>query len=411
VSSTALRFRPPRVPVSPDVRWMLLRAFGPPGTPFSGPLEPAAALATARRFEVSARIAARLGRERLAAELGPDVAAGFRRDRVAAVAVEVRLEEVARDLAATAAPLGIPLVFVKFLGLYLAGVLLAGSRPACDLDVLVPAADAPRLQRALAAAGYQEADVPEKEHQLAPLRHPGGGILELHGLLPGVRLGPGRASATAEALADRGLLVPLSGWPGRCSLPVPAVLAAHALVHGIAQHGHFPDAYSQLKMVGDLADLGLAGEPGEDLATRLAPWVARDLDPGEIAAARGLCAGLAAGREPAPESPAGLLLRHILAGRLDPGYLRALKLGMFREHPSDEPALLRLGRALLRAVVLTRGQIDAIYGRPASGWGYLGRRLARPFDLAWRLGRALASTRRLAAGAPAPEKAAGGPVV
>ena len=382
---------------------MLLRAFGPPDAPFSGPLDPAAALAVARRFEVSARIAARCGRERLAAELGPEAAAGFRRDRVATAAVEVQLEEVARDLAGAATPLGIPLVFVKFLGLHLAGALLAGSRPACDLDVLVPAAEAPRLQRALAAAGYREADVPEKEHQLPPLRHPGGGVLELHGLLPGVRLGPGRASASCEALADRGLLVPLPAWPGRCSYPVPAVLAAHALVHGIAQHGHFPDAYALLKMVGDLADLGLAGAAGEDLAAELAPWVARDLAAGEIAAARDLSADLAAGREPAPESPAGLLLRHILAGRLDPGYLDSLKLGLFRHHPSDEPAPLRLGRSLLRALVLTRGQIDAIYGRPASAWGYLGRRLARPFDLAWRFGRALASTRRLAAGAPEPE--------
>lgn len=392
---------------------MLLRAFGPPDAPFPEPVDAAEALSTARRFEVAARIAARQGRERLAAELGPEAAARFRRERVATTAIEVRLEELARDLAvaaATIAPLGIPLVFVKFMGLHLAGTLLAGSRPACDLDVLVPAAQAERLQRALVAAGYREADLPDKEHQLSPLRHPGGGVLELHGLLPGVRLGPGRASATVEALAERDLLVPLPGWPGRCSRPAPAVLAAHALVHGIAQHGHAPDAYSLLKMVADLADLGLAGKQGDLLAAELAPWVARDLTAGEVAAARELGAVLAAGREPAPESPADLLLRHILAGRLDPDYLRSLKLGLFREHPSDQPAALRLGRSLVRAVVLTRGQIDAIYGRPAGTWGYLGRRLARPFDLARRLVSSLLTARRLAARSEAGKVAGGGVV-
>ncbi len=263
------------------------------------------------------------------------------------------------------------------------------------------------------AAGYRESDVPDKEHQLPPLRRSGGGVLELHGLLPGVRLGPGRASATFETLAERGLLVPLPDWPGRCFRPAPTVLAAHALVHGIAQHGHFPDAYALLKMVADLADLGFAGEAGEALASQVAPWVARDLSAGETAAARELCAALAAGGEPASDSPADLLLRHILAGRLDADYVRSLKLGLFRGHPSDEPAALRLGRSLLRALVLTRGQIDAIYGRPASAWGYLGRRVARPFDLAWRLARSLASARRLAGSAAAGEsgKAAGRPLL
>jgi len=42
-------------------------------------------------------------------------------------------------------------------------------------------------------------------------------------------------------------------------------------------------------------------------------------------------------------------------------------------------------------VVLSRGQIDAIYGPQKSWRGYLFRRLARPFDLAWRLVRSLAA--------------------
>jgi hypothetical protein len=46
-------------------------------------------------------------------------------------------------------------------------------------------------------------------------------------------------------------------------------------------------------------------------------------------------------------------------------------------------------------VFLTRAQVDMIYGRPRTELGYLGRRLARPLDLAWRLGRYAASAIRL----------------
>jgi hypothetical protein len=42
---------------------------------------------------------------------------------------------------------------------------------------------------------------------------------------------------------------------------------------------------------------------------------------------------------------------------------------------------------VLSTVFLSEAQIDAIYGRPRGRLGYLGRRLARPFDLLLRLGR------------------------
>src|SRR5205085_2217394 len=39
-----LRFRPPALAISPEARWMLLRAFGPVGALFPGTIEPAVAL-------------------------------------------------------------------------------------------------------------------------------------------------------------------------------------------------------------------------------------------------------------------------------------------------------------------------------------------------------------------------------
>jgi hypothetical protein len=169
-------------------------------------------------------------------------------------------------------------------------------------------------------------------------------------------------------------------------------------VHGLAQHGWWPASYSLLKMIADLIDTGYHAD--DVLAARAAALVARDVSASEAAAARSLCRELAAGTDllaaPAdPASGAAELLRHILAGRLDPGYAAALRLGLFSAQPSDHPPALRLARSVLGAVFLTRAQVDAIYGPPRRPLGYLGRRLARPFDLLLRLGSYGARTVRL----------------
>src|SRR5436305_8367097 len=303
---SALRFRPPRLALSPEVRWMLLRAFGPAGAPFPEPVEPAAALPLARRFQVPARIAVRQGRERLRAEVGEEITAGFARDRARAAAVGMRLMGEVRRVAEVAAGLGCPLACLKLAALEGTGLLAAGSREACDADLLVPGGRAEELWQALAVAGFRGSGMPEAEHQLTALKGPQGGVVEIHRHLPGVRL-EGAASATYEALDRAGLLLPLPDLPGRCLAPAPEVLAAHVLVHGLGQHGYWPSSYSLLKMVADLLDLG-------SLTDRAAAWVARDVSAAETAAVRRLTGRLAAGEDPAGwTGPEEELLRHILA--------------------------------------------------------------------------------------------------
>jgi hypothetical protein len=116
--------------------------------------------------------------------------------------------------------------------------------------------------------------------------------------------------------------------------------------------------------------------------------VEQDVPAAEAQAVRRLCARLAAGEDPAGwDGHEEILLRHILAGRLDPGYERALRLGLFRPQPSDRSRPVQLARTVLGAVFLSDAQVDALYGPPRGRLGYLGRRVARPFDLLARLGR------------------------
>lgn len=359
---------------------MLLRAFGPPGAPFPEAVEPAGALAAARRFEVSPRVASRQGRARLAAELGAETAAGFQRDLTTAAAQGMRIEALLREVAASAAEREIPLVLLKFAALEAGGTLAPGARTACDLDVMAPPERVKELQAALLARGFRASGLPDSEHQLAALLHPSGGVVEVHRLVPGVRPDGGE-SATVAMLTRAGLLEPAPGLPG-VSLPAREVQMAHTLVHGIGQHGFWPDSYPLLRMCGDLIDLGFHDESAAPLAQRASRLVERDLAPAEAEAVRDLCRALSAGE--APEVGA-VLLRHILAGRLDADYASSLRLSLFRSQPSDRPPAVRVVRTALAAVFLSRAQIDAIYGRPHHPLGYLGRRLARPFDLLWRL--------------------------
>ncbi len=405
MSRRGVRFHPPALALGPGVRWMLLRAFGPVGAD-GGSAAPAAeaqaALALCRRFELSGRVAARQGRVRLAAELGAAVADGFARDQAAAAGGGLRIVALAERVAAAAAQLpapGVRPVFLKLAALELSGRLAPGSREGCDLDVLVPASRAAELQQALVGAGFRASPMPRYEHQLAALES-ADGVVEVHRMLLGVRVA-GKRSATAEDLDREGLLQALPPLAGHAAaVPLPAVAAAHALVHGIAQHGWTPHAYSLLKMIADLVDLGFAGPDGPELAALAAHWIARDVAAEEVEAARRLCLALGAGAAGAAETsgvdpaewetspaPEAVLLRHALAGRLDPGYAESLRLALFRRTPSDAPEAVRLARAVAGTIWLSRAQVDALYGPPRRRLGYLGRRLRRPLDLLARLGR------------------------
>ncbi len=408
--SRGIRFAPPRLAADllPDLSWLLARAFGPAGES-PRPADPTRAVALARRLGIASRIAARTDFAALTADLG-SAAADLRAESRLAAAIALRLDASIRAIAGAAAGAGIPIGFLKYAALELSGVLAPGSRSATDVDVLAPAGREKVLCDALIAAGFAVGDGPDYEHQLAPQIHPRLGAVEVHRLVLGVRLGGGsdgtddRRSATLDALIEAGLTVACRSLPGTVVLPRPVVLAAHAAVHGLGQHGFEPSAYPALRTFADLLDLGWGGPTARQSAERIAHWLAEDLSAAELAALVELCADLAAGRAPLDgEGDPSLLLRHALAGRLDPAYESALKLALFSPRPSDKSPSARRLTTLAAALWPSAAQLDEIYGRTGGRWGLICRRLWRPFDLLARSFRAAAGAGRVARGDRRPD--------
>ncbi len=351
-------------------------------------LNPERALEMARELGVAVRIAARVPVEALVAELGEGAVVALQRARRGAVATTLSLESLLAEVARAARTLAAPVVVLKGMALHMDGVLAAGSRPLADLDVLVPPERAGSLHTSLVADGFTlTPGLRTGEQHLAPLRSPAsGGVVEIHHAVRGVRL-HGRRSATAGDVLARGGSRELAGLPG-CFLPSPEVALAHLLVHGLAQHGMTRE-YPLTRLAADLSDLGV-DEAG--LAVFLAgpfAWIATDVSPEEVAAAVRLAARLRAGEDPAllatGESGESVLLGHILALALDDEYLTSLKLERRLLVPGVGARGWSVLRTLAGSVVLSRRQVDMLYGGPHSRLGYLGLRLWRPLDVLRRL--------------------------
>jgi hypothetical protein len=371
---------------------VLLRAFGPARAPSPGPSR-AQAFGLAQRFDLAGRIGGRHPLEALASEVGARSAAAFRLEYEQARRRAASLAELTAEVAAVAAALGVPLVLLKFAALRESGRVADGLRGAGDVDGLVPEDRAPALASAVGAMGLVPAGFEGEEHQLPQLRDAGGRALEIHRHVPNLRLRPGGPLATAEGLAAAGVLDRLD-LPGDCSVPLPHVLAAHVVAHGLVQHGLSLGGYPPFRMPADLIALG-AHEDGGGLAHAAQSLVGDEVAPGEMAAVMALSARLAHGDTTLLDdrtSPEAALLRHFLASALDSDYRHSLRLRRLAAGTNGPGGILRQARD---AVFLTDAQVDAIYGPSRSRLHRRVRRLARPFDLAWRATKYVAATARL----------------
>jgi hypothetical protein len=369
-----MRFRPPRSPLPAEARWALLRAFAPAERPWDRPLDPDRATEAARALDLAPRIAMRVATPQLAAELGETKARALIAARGLAALSATDLLEMAREVAEAAAARGILVVLLKGTALHARGFVAEGARWMSDVDVLAPEAALAGLAEALCAEGFETLEgTVACEHQIPPLRR-GGQTLELHRFLPGVTPPGARSFATAGALARQDALEPLAGWPAGTSVPRREVLAAHALVHGIAQHGFAPRSYPLTRMLADLVDLGAF-----DLVAAHA-WIARHVSADETRAAIDLARGLARGAD-LDDSP---LLAHAVFGLSDLRYAARLRLRALGSVPSLLPRPLAFAREAWRALFPGRARLVGLYGREGS---HLARAARRPLELALRLAR------------------------
>ena len=341
-----MRFSPPPVATPVELAWLLRAAFGPELPETAG--EPARIPALATRFDLGPRIVARHGARRVERRLG--AAAGeLVRDHRRAVALGLVAERTALKLARLAATRGLAILFLKGAALQRLAPGAPGCRPLADLDVLLSRAHADELREALVAAGWAAAEEPGNPQHLPPILDPEGTPVDIHFRLRGVRVAAERW-ATADELLAAGLCRP-AGLAEGSWVPRPTLFAAHLATHALEQHGLRPDTYPLLRTVADLVDL--QAETGQLPEREVAELTRAELGADELAALFSLGGILAAGRIPSAggaERDAEALLRHVVAGALDPDYRQSLAIdhtaGRLRQARRDGELMRYIARKL-----------------------------------------------------------------
>ena len=380
---------PPVFAVDTSLSWLLGASFAEtcPSPPEG---EGTRVLSLARHLEISGRVAERLrriGRPRLTV-----LEAALDTDYQTNLAVDAQLGHALEHVAGIAAEQAVPVIALKYAALHLSGISRVGTRVAGDLDFLVPAAAIARLWQALLDAGYVRAGTRAHAHQLEALVGPFGAVVELHRHLPGVCVARQRF-ATADDLFEASLVEPLASstlWS-----PQPAVLAAHALAHGLLQNRHTPQSYSLLRMLSDLVDLRTAHTGSALVAS--AAYCSPSLI-GASKTAERLCSVLQRGMVSSAEfvgTAEQRLLWHCLAARLDADYARQLRLSPLFGAIGDSAGVSARLSYLVGALFPTEHELDAIYGPAGSIPARVRRRLMRPLDLGMRLARYWSRSRRL----------------
>jgi len=389
---SGFRFDPPRVNFSGELRWLLQRAFGPPEQALldTGILDGKAATELAGRFHLAERVGARTSPERLVDELGQEAAGWFREEYARAAARYLVVGSVCRELGEVGRLLEIPTIFLKGAALQLDGRVVPGSRNMADVDVLVPEDRARQLQKALVDAGCNQFETRESEHQLQLLTHRLGLGIEVHKTIPGVRF-EGGPSATANELIEKRFVQTAPGLEDGSFLPNGDVILAHAVVHGIAQHGLSPEGYPMARMLADIQDLGVDAARLAAFLDEGYSWIASDVSREEVNAVVWLVRRLGVGEDPADVAATGdevgAFLRHVVANATDQRYAETMKFRGLTVMPGDRGRVRSVAKTLRGTVFPTNAQIDILYGQPRSEIGYWAWRLWRPFDLVIRAAR------------------------
>jgi hypothetical protein len=311
-----------------------------------------------------------------------------------------------RHLGSVAEEIGVRFVILKGAALHALRLVQADARPMCDLDVLLSREDAARLNEVLVARGWKAREMHRGEDHLPVLTHPVWPALELHDQLGGVSL-DGRSWVTFADLENGRVLEPFPVAGPAVFVPTREFLAAHAIAHGFFHHGTVAIGYRLHRVFDDLAALGALETTDEEFLAGPGRWMRRGLAREEIVTILRLSRRLARGENvgaDVPATPESRLLEHVQRSERDPTYRKALRLRSL--HGFGGTGRDRIGAFLSTSwhvTLLSRDQVDLIYGPPKHEWGYTVRQVLRPFDLLLRVARySLASLRLRARGESLP---------
>ena len=383
---SGFRISPPPLAVTPELEWVLLRAFGPLATECKFTVDPKGTWSLAHDLDLDCRIGWRVGQEQLASELDDDTASLFLESYRGVAVWGLLANSVAKEVAGIAVRAGIELIFLKSNALLLTGISEVGARRLSDVDLLVDKGPSLDMQKMLRQAGYAGSSRNTSAHQLSSLTHRSGIAVEVHTSVRHMRTGRGSRWAQAGDLRKGGWLRPLPGMEG-CWVPVNAFLAGHAIVHAVVQHWREVGEYPLLRAVGDLLDLAGSAGSLDQLAEAACPWLAREcaLREGEtvVALAKALTAEGApdcSARQRALES--NFFLQHTIASMYNIEYRTAVKATGVFWVDGNRSALVALARKVRNRLILDREALEARYGPADSPLRLIAWRIWRPFDLA-----------------------------
>lgn len=384
-----LRLLPPRVEVSPELLWVLTRAFAPL-LPWKGShVEPAAAWRLAEAFDLSCRIGWRVPPGQLFAELGEEIAARFAERYHAAAASALLINAVTSEVMERIIQTGLPVVLLKSNALVLSGLTAVGARRFTDLDLLVPAGRAREVSSLLSGQGYRGSRHRDGAHQLSSLFHPTGVMVEIHTRVKHMRLGRGEGWVRLEDLESKGLLRALAGLAGGW-IPSLEFLAGHALVHGVVQHWRQVGDYPLMRLLADLQDIEAKWEGSVPLEQAVVPWLAAEEAEVEGQAVMDLLRQLGAGAHGSGEEPSGKLgenvfLRHVAALRYDRAYQDAVRAAAALWVDTNRSRAVALARKVRNRLFLLPASVDRRYGARPTRFRRVLVHLWRPLDLLGKL--------------------------
>ena len=381
--TTSFRFKPPRVAITPEIRWVLVRGFGPTGAVLSGNQgqpDPNLAFYYAFRLGLAPRIATRIPAKQQQYELGVEFARQLEISRLAAVSLERCVEDTARAVAEIAAERAIPLVFTNHIALQLFGGLVEGSRVCEDIDVLVPVTRVKELHEMLQVHGLSWYCPSGSLSHFADFECDARAAVESRVHIPAFGFDRDRAFATADALLASGLVVRTDALPGNAWIPEVAISLAHVIAHGFTRRCDRPGCSPLVRMISDVIDLS-ATQDSEIQAFLCHGRLADRMSLFEVRAVCLLAQALREGRDPEDlprGSPSLLLLDHMLASILYPDYEQSQRFDFVGPDPTVRSRLrARLDR-VLRA--LLPNQAQPIYRGSGSQLAWVALRLHCPVD-------------------------------